>query len=136
MPDGETMAWQMPSAERMEAMARRSLDTLPQEFLAEMGNVVIRVDEYADGESLQAVDLSHPMQLSGLYTGRPIGDKSVSDSGTLPDVIHLYRQPILAEAQDRGISVDQLVHHVLIHEVGHHFGLSDADMHALEDQPD
>jgi len=123
-----------PSADAMEAMARQSLASLPLAFRKKMGNVVLRVEEYADAESLKAVGLTHPMQLSGLYSGRPIGDKSVSDFGTLPDVIHLYRQPILAEATQRGISIERLVHHVLIHEVGHHFGLSDADMHALEDE--
>ena len=124
-----------PSADAMEAMARQSLEGLPLAFREKMGNVVLRVEEYADADSLKAVGLTHPMQLSGLYSGRPIGDKSVSDFGTLPDVIHLYRQPILAEAAQRGISIQRLVHHVLIHEVGHHFGLSDADMHALEDEP-
>ena len=120
----------------MAAMARRSLETLPPEFREQMGNVVLRVEEYADPESLEAVGLTHPMQLSGLYTGRSIGDKSFSDFGTLPDVVHLYRQPILTEAGERGISIERLVYHVLIHEVGHHFGLSDADMHALEDETD
>ena len=123
-----------PSADAMEAMARQSLASLPLAFREKMGNVVLRIEEYADANSLKAVGLTHPMQLSGLYSGRPIGDKSVSDFGTLPDVIHLYRQPILAEAAQRGISVERLVHHVVIHEVGHHFGLSDADMHALEDE--
>lgn len=120
----------------MEAMARRSLESLPREFREQMGNVVLRVEEYADGGSLKAVGLAHPMQLSGLYTGRPIGDKSISDPSALPDMIHLYRQPILAEAAQRGISIGRLVHHVVIHEVGHHFGLSDTDMHALEDSAD
>jgi predicted Zn-dependent protease with MMP-like domain len=132
----ESFAANAPDADAMEAMALRSLESLPIEFREQMGNVVLRVEEYADPESLEAVGLDHPMQLSGLYTGRPLGDKSVSDFGTLPDVIHLYRQPILAEAAERGIGVERLVHHVLIHEVGHHFGLSDADMHALEDSAD
>ncbi|MGP1346321.1 MAG: metallopeptidase family protein [Phycisphaerales bacterium] len=132
----ESFAANAPDADAMEAMARRSLESLPIEFREQMGNVVLRIEEYADPESLEAVGLDHPMQLSGLYTGRPLGDKSVSDFGTLPDVIHLYRQPILAEAAERGIEVERLVHHVLIHEVGHHFGLSDADMHALEDSAD
>ncbi|RED17480.1 metallopeptidase family protein [Parasphingopyxis lamellibrachiae] len=132
----ESFAARAPDADAMEAMARRSLDGLPLEFREQMGNVVLRVEEYADAESLNAVGLTHPMQLSGLYTGRPIETKSVSDFGTLPDIIHLYRQPILAEAAQRRISVEQLVHHVLIHEVGHHFGFSDADMHALEDSAD
>lgn len=132
----ESFAARMPDADAMEAMARRSLDSLPLEFREQMGNVVLRVEEYADAESLKAVGLTHPMQLSGLYTGRPIEVKSVSDFGTLPDMIHLYRQPILAEAAQRGINVEQLVHHVLIHEIGHHFGFSDADMHALENSED
>ncbi len=130
------MAQARPSADAMEKMAQRSLDALPEAFRAQLGNVVLRIEEYADYETLREVELDHPMQLSGLYTGRPLGDKSISDFGTLPDVIHLYRQPILAEAHERGISVERLVHHVLIHEVGHHFGLSDADMHALEEAAD
>lgn len=125
-----------PDADEMEAMARRSLESLPTEFRSQMGNVVLRVVEYADPESLEAVGLTHPMQLSGLYTGRPMGEKSISDPSSMPDVIHLYRRPILAEARQRGIGVERLVHHVLIHEVGHHFGLSDDDMHALEDSAD
>ncbi|MGP1353508.1 MAG: metallopeptidase family protein [Parasphingopyxis sp.] len=125
-----------PDADAMEAMARRSMESLPPEFREQMGNVVLRVEEYADAESLKAVGLTHPMELSGLYTGRPIGEKSISDPSDLPDMIHLYRQPILAEAADLGISIEKLVHHVLIHEVGHHFGLSDDDMHALEDEAD
>ena len=123
-----------PDADEMEAMARRSMAALPEAFRRHMGNVVLRIDEQADRESLRAVGLTHPMQLSGLYTGRPIGHKSIDDPASMPDVIHLYRRPILAEARQRGISVERLVHHVLIHEVGHHFGLSDDDMHALEDQ--
>jgi len=132
----ESYSSHAPDANAMEAMARRSLESLPREFREQMGNVVLRVEEYADGGSLKAVGLAHPMQLSGLYTGRPIGDKSISDPSALPDMIHLYRQPILAEAAQRGISIGRLVHHVVIHEVGHHFGLSDTDMHALEDSAD
>jgi predicted Zn-dependent protease with MMP-like domain len=132
----ESFAASAPDADAMEAMARRSLDNLPREFREQMGNVVLRIEEIADAGSLKAVGLTHPMQLSGLYTGRPIGDKSISDASALPDMIHLYRQPILAEAAQRRISVERLVDHVLIHEVGHHFGLSDDDMHALEDSAD
>ncbi|MEO1170326.1 MAG: metallopeptidase family protein [Pseudomonadota bacterium] len=132
----ESLSDHAPDADAMEAMARRSMESLPPEFRERMGNVVLRVEEYADPDSLKAVGLTHPMQLSGLYTGRPIGEKSISDPSDLPDMIHLYRQPILAEAADRGISIERLVHHVLIHEVGHHFGLSDDDMHALEDSAD
>ncbi|WP_298016242.1 metallopeptidase family protein [uncultured Parasphingopyxis sp.] len=125
-----------PDAETMEAMARKSIDALPRQFLKEMGNIVLAVEEYATREALDSVGVAHPMGLSGLYHGRPIGTKSIEESGALPDKIFLYRQPILAEAADRGIPVARLVHHVVIHEVGHHFGLSDDDMHALEEAAD
>ena len=73
------------------------------------------------------------MQLSGLYEGVPLNRQSVSHSGTLPERITLYRRPIIAEWQSSRVSLDQLVSHIVIHEVGHHFGFSDDDMHALED---
>ncbi|NCP11553.1 MAG: metallopeptidase family protein [Sphingomonadales bacterium] len=117
-------------------MARRTIAAMPPEFRAELGAVVVRVDDYAARDVLDGFGMTDPMQLSGLYSGRPVGIKSVSDSGAMPDMIHLYRQPILAEAQQRGIAVETLVAHVLVHEVGHHFGFSDDDMHWLEDQAD
>ena len=119
----------------MEAIALRSLANLPEEFRHYLGDVVVRVQDLATPEMLESVGLSHPMQLSGLYTGRPIDNKSVWDvpDGT-PDRIYLFRLPILAEARERDIPVERLVHHVMIHEMGHHFGLSDDDMHALEDE--
>ncbi len=119
----------------MEASAKRSLAALPEQFRQYLGDVVVRVQDVADAEMLKSVGLTHPMQLSGLYSGRPIDTKSVWDipSGT-PDRIYLFRLPILAEARDKDIALDRLIHHVMIHEIGHHFGLSDDDMHALEDE--
>ena len=119
----------------MEAVALRSLANLPEEFRRYLGDVVVRVQDLATREMLESVGLTHPMQLSGLYTGRPIDNKSVWDvSDGTPDRIYLFRLPILAEARERDIPVERLVHHVMIHEMGHHFGLSDDDMHALEDE--
>jgi predicted Zn-dependent protease with MMP-like domain len=74
------------------------------------------------------------MQLSGLYQGIPLHQRSVEHSGTLPDRVTLYRQPILAEWRDTRVGLEQLVSHIVIHEIGHHFGFSDDDMHALEDE--
>jgi len=71
--------------------------------------------------------------LSGIYEGVPLPERSVSQSGTLPDRIRLFRRPILDEWADGDDTLEHLVAHVLVHEVGHHFGLSDEDMHALED---
>ena len=122
-----------PSGEAIEAHARRVIARLPAEFRAHLGDIVLIVEEFADDETLAALGIDHPLDLSGLYHGRPIGEKSVFDSGALPDRIHLYRQAILAEWCETGVRLDDLVAHVTIHEIGHHFGLSDDDMHALED---
>lgn len=130
MADQATYA---PDLDRIEQLARAALDRLPAEFRVHLGDVVVLVDDFADDATLDQMGIADPFDLTGLYSGRPIGDKSSSDSGTLPDVIHLYRRPILDEWADTGVSLEALVTHVLVHEVGHHFGLSDADMHALED---
>ncbi len=122
-----------PDAEAIERVARATLARLPAAFAAHLGDVVLIVEEEADDETLAAVGLEHPLDLTGVYHGRPLGEKSSMDSGALPDRIHLYRQAILAEWVETGVRLDDLVAHVVIHEVGHHFGLSDADMHALED---
>jgi predicted Zn-dependent protease with MMP-like domain len=73
------------------------------------------------------------MQLSGLYEGVSLNRQSVGHSGMLPERITLYSRPILAEWRGTGVSLEQLVSHIVIHEIGHHFGFSDNDMHALED---
>ncbi|WEJ99306.1 MAG: metallopeptidase family protein [Candidatus Sphingomonas phytovorans] len=122
-----------PDADAIRAIALKTLNALPAEFRAHLGDVVLIVEELADEETLAALGIEHPLDLSGLYHGRPVGEKSSMESGALPDRIHLYRRAILEEWIETGIALDELVAHVMIHEVGHHFGLSDADMHALED---
>ena len=126
------MGGQAPDAEAIEQLARAALARLPDAFRRHLDDVVLRVEDFADGETLAALGLEDPFQLSGLYRGRPIGTKSIDDSGTLPDMIFLYRRALLDEWVESGETLEALVSHVLVHEVGHHFGLSDADMHALE----
>ena len=121
-----------PGADTIEALARAAIARLPEAFRIHLDDVVLRVEEFADDSVLAELGIEDPFDLTGLYTGRPIGHKSVSDSGALPDMIHLYRRPLLDEWVHSGVTLEALVTHVLIHEVGHHFGLSDADMHALE----
>ena len=116
------------------AIARAALQALPEPFASHLGHVVLQVDEYADDPLLAEMGIDHPLDLTGVYEGIPIGQRSVETSGTLPDRIRLFRQPILAEWAEEGEPFEHLVRHILIHEVGHHFGLSDADMHALEEQ--
>lgn len=129
------MTGQAPSAGDIEELARAAMAALPEMFRAQLGDVVLRVEEYADDETLAALGIEHPLDLSGLYHGRPIGEKSSMDSGTLPDIITLYRRAILEEWIETGVELDALVAHVLVHEVGHHFGLSDDDMHRIEQEP-
>ncbi len=122
-----------PSADEIEAIARAALAALPAEFRDSLGDVVLSIEEFADAETLKAMGIDEPFDLSGLYEGVPLTERSVEQSGTLPERIRLFRRPILDEWTDGEETLEHLVAHVLIHEVGHHFGFSDADMHALED---
>lgn len=130
MSEGQTLP---PDADRIEAIARATIARLPVAFAEHLGDVVLRIEDVADDDVLAELGIEHPLDLTGLYTGRPIGEKSVSDIAAMPDMIHLYRRAILDEWIDTDVSLEALVAHVVIHEIGHHFGLSDADMHALEE---
>ncbi len=126
-----------PTAEEMEAMARAALARLPDEFARHLGAVVLQVEEFADEETLGELGIEDPFELTGVYQGLPLHVKSIEHTETMPDRIRLFRAPILDEWMARGdVSLEQLVSHVVIHEVGHHFGLSDDTMHALEDEAD
>jgi predicted Zn-dependent protease with MMP-like domain len=122
-----------PSADEMEAIARATLRALPAPFAEHLGDVVLLVEDFADEETLEAMGIDDPFELTGIYEGVPLTERSVEQSGTLPDRVRLFRRPILDEWADGNDTLEHLVAHVLIHEVGHHFGLSDEDMHALED---
>ncbi|KPL68509.1 neutral zinc metallopeptidase [Erythrobacter sp. SG61-1L] len=123
-----------PSAEEMEALARAALERLPAQFRVHLGDIVLRVEDFADAETLAALGIEDPFELTGIYEGLPLGEKSIGHSGTMPDRIRLFRSPILDEWIARGDeTLEHLVAHVVIHEVGHHFGLSDEAMHALEE---
>ena len=120
-----------PSLEDIEQLARAALDRLPDPFCAHLADVLLIVDDFAEDRILAEMGIESPFDLSGLYSGRPIGEPA--QTGDLPATIHLYRRPILDEWCETGEALDHLVAHVVVHEVGHHFGLSDVDMHALED---
>lgn len=121
-----------PSAAEIEALARAALLALPEPFAGHLTGVVLQVEEFADEEVLAEFGIEDPFDLTGLYSGRPLTQRSVSDSGALPHRILLYRRPLLDEWAAEGEELEALISHVLVHEVGHHFGFSDADMHALE----
>ena len=125
---------QPPTLDEIEAIARAALAGLPEPFASHLGAVVLQVEDLADEALLAEMGIEHPLDLTGLYEGIPIGERSSTHSGTLPDRIRLFRRAILDEWIEEGESLAHRVRHVLIHEVGHHFGLSDYDMHALEAQ--
>jgi predicted Zn-dependent protease with MMP-like domain len=136
MTPAERLSGRTPSEEEIEEIARHTLERLPSPFAESLRDIVLLVEPVADVETARRVGLSHPMQLSGLYEGVSLNHQSVSDSGTLPERITLYSRPILAEWRSTRVSLEQLVSHIVIHEVGHHFGFSDDDMHALEGEPE
>ena len=122
-----------PSADEMEAIARRALLSLPEPFAGHLRDVVLLIEEFADDETLDSMGIEDPFDLTGIYEGIPLTERRVDQSGTLPDKIRLFRRPILDEWAGGEDTLEHLVAHVLVHEVGHHFGLSDEDMHALEE---
>lgn len=122
-----------PSLDDVETLARAALARLPEPFAVHLEGVLLVVEDFADAETLADLGIDDPFELTGLYEGIPVGEKHHA-SGTLPDRIRLFRAAILDEWIARGDErLEHLVAHVLIHEVGHHFGLSDADIAALED---
>jgi predicted Zn-dependent protease with MMP-like domain len=133
MTPAERLSGRMPTEADIDEIARATLARLPAPFADSLGDIVLEVMPLADAETARRLGLDHPMQLSGLYEGISLDRRSVSHSGTLPERITLYSRPILAEWSSTRVSLDQLVSHIVIHEVGHHFGFSDDDMHALED---
>ncbi len=125
--------WTAPDSATIEMIARDVLARLPAPFATHLDGVLLRVEDFAEDEILAELGLDNPFDLTGLYQGRPVGEKSSLESGALPDMIFLYRRALLDEWIETGVALDALVTHVVIHEVGHHFGLSDDDMHALEE---
>lgn len=122
-----------PDAAEIERLAEAAVARMPEGFRRHLDGVVLRIDEFAEDEVLDQLGLEDPFDLTGLYTGRPIGERSSMLSGELPAMIHLYRRPLLDEWVETGVSLEDLITHVIVHEVGHHFGFSDAEMHAIEE---
>ena len=121
-----------PSLADLEALAARALAALPRQFKRHLGEVLIRVEEFPDRETERAMRLDSPFDILGLYRGVALPHKSVSDPLPGIDVIFLYRRPILDYWCETGDDLADIVRHVMVHEIGHHFGFSDEDMDRIE----
>lgn len=124
-----------PSLDDFALLAKQAFDDLPAEFRHLAGEVVIRVDDFPSEEVLDSLGIEDAFELTGLYQGVDLSSRSVLDFGGEPSRVFLYRRPILDEWAERGdVSLGDLITHVLVHEIGHHFGLSDDDIHRIEDE--
>ncbi len=126
-----------PSLDDFAVLAEQAFAALPEGFRKMAGDVQFRVQDFADQEVLDELGIEDAFELTGLYQGVDLARRSVFDPAPHASMVFLYRRPILDEWADNGeITLEELVTHVLVHEIGHHFGLSDAQIHAIEDQAD
>jgi predicted Zn-dependent protease with MMP-like domain len=121
-----------PSLADLEVMAHGALATIPDELKRHLGPVVIRVEDFPDEETEEDMGLESPFDILGLYRGVSLPHKSASDPRPDIDMVFLYRRPILDYWCETGEALEAIVRHVLIHEIGHHFGFSDDDMERIE----
>lgn len=121
-----------PGLAEFEEMAAIAWDRLPDAFRSRAGDLIIRIEDYPTDDVLDALGIDDPLGLLGLYHGVSLDRKSVLDVPSQPDMVFLYRRPLLDEWAESGETLGDLITHVLVHEVGHHFGFSDDDMARIE----
>lgn len=131
-PGDDLLAWKAPPIEEFERLAEEAYARLPQAFRDLAANVVVRVDDWPDEETLEELEAESAYDLLGLFRGIGLAETGEAASGQFPNMIWLYRRPILDYWAEHDETLGAVIAHVLIHEIGHHFGLSDDDMEALE----
>ena len=134
-PLADPLAWRpvkAPSLAEFEALAHEAFSRLPEEFRARCVDLVIRVEDYATEDVLDDMNISSELDLLGLFQGVGLPFQSGSDPAQMPNMIWLYRVPMLLYWAEHDESLNAVITHVLVHEIGHHFGLSDDDMEAIE----
>ena len=131
----DSVTGRAPSLDDIAAIAERAFAALPEGFRKLAGDVVFRVDDFPDEATLAELGMEDAFELTGLYHGVDLAHRSVFDPSPQPSRVFLYRRPILDEWAERGdVTLEELVGHVLVHEIGHHFGLSDDDIDRVEAQ--
>jgi predicted Zn-dependent protease with MMP-like domain len=129
-PDPDALA---PDAALIEALAITAIDALPEAYRAAAKAVALRVEEFPTDEMVESLGIDDPFELTGMYDGVPLTERSVTDQPDRPDAIWLFRRPILDEWAERGnVTLAELVAHVLVHELAHHFGWSDDDIASVD----
>jgi predicted Zn-dependent protease with MMP-like domain len=124
-----------PTLDDIEILARDTFERLPEEFRARCGEIVFRVEDFPDDDVIEEMELETQYDILGLFQGVGITEARESDPVPRePSMVFLYRRPILDEWSDSEITLGDIVTHVLVHEIGHHFGFSDADMERIEDE--
>jgi predicted Zn-dependent protease with MMP-like domain len=126
----------LPDLAEIYALAYRTINFLPHRFQEYTSNILVRVENFADQDILDGLKLSDKYDLLGLYQGIPLPLKGTNDTLAIPDIIYLFRGPLIRFARENREPLPQLVHHVMIHEIGHHFGFSDFDMDWIEQKWD
>jgi predicted Zn-dependent protease with MMP-like domain len=121
-----------PTLDDIETLARDTFDRLPNEFRKRCGDIVFRVEDFPDNDVMEEMELETPYDILGLFQGLGLTEQSGGDVAREPSMVFLYRRPILDEWSDSEITLGDIVTHVLIHEIGHHFGFSDEDMERIE----
>ncbi len=122
-----------PSLDDIARLAEEAFAGLPDLFRSMAGDIVFRVDDFPDDEVLAALGMQDPFELTGLYQGVDLSQRSVMDLSPEPARVFLYRRPLLDEWAERGnVTLAELVAHILVHEIGHHLGLSDAQIERIE----
>ena len=122
-----------PTLADLEALAHAEYDALPSRFRALCEGLIIRVEDFPDDETLDDMQCESEFDLLGLFRGRGLAQsEAFSQTGQMPNMVWLYRRPILDFWADGEDVLGAIVRHVLVHEIGHHFGLSDADMERIE----
>jgi predicted Zn-dependent protease with MMP-like domain len=130
-------AWRAPGIPEFEVLAHEAFERLPEAFRERCAGVVIRVVDFPDDETLDEMELESPFDLLGLFRGIGLaqgGDPALLQTGQMPNMVWLYRRPLLDYWAEHDETLGHLVTHVLVHEIGHHFGLSDEDMERIEAQ--
>jgi predicted Zn-dependent protease with MMP-like domain len=122
-----------PTLDEIDALAQAEFKKLPPKFRELCGELIIRVTEFADDDVLKELGAESPFDILGLFTGIGLSQGGFAqETGQMPNMVHLYRRPLIDYWAEHDETFGALVSHVLIHEIGHHFGLSDADMDAIE----